>query len=139
MDDSILDAVARAVATGASRRRVLRLLAVGAVTGWLPGRAGAAPARQDCAAQGLTDCGGFCADLSIDAFNCGGCGIVCDGGVCEGGACPQVSLGCVAPLVECAGLCADLSADPFNCGGCGIVCDGGVCEGGVCPQISLGC
>ncbi|MDF3037762.1 MAG: Tryptophan synthase alpha chain [Thermomicrobiales bacterium] len=139
MDNANFDAVARAVAAGASRRQVLRLLAIGAVAGWLPGRARAAPARQDCAAQGLTDCGGFCADLSSDAFNCGGCGIVCDSGVCEGGACPQVSLGCVAPLVECGGLCADLSVDPFNCGGCGIVCDGGVCEGGVCPQISLGC
>jgi hypothetical protein len=137
VDNSNFDAVARAVAAGASRRQVLRLLAIGTVTSWLPGRTEAAPARQECEAAGLTDCGGVCADLSSDPFNCGGCGIACESGVCEGGGCPQVSLGCVSPLVECGGLCADLSSDPFNCGGCGIVCEG--CAGGTCPQVSLGC
>ena len=77
MDNSNFDAVARAVAAGASRRQVLRLLAIGAVTAWLPGRAGAAPARQACAAAGLTDCGGGCVNLGSDPFNCGGCGIAC--------------------------------------------------------------
>ena len=72
MDNSNFDAVARAVAAGASRRQVLRLLAIGTVTAWLPGRAGAAPARQACAAAGLTDCGTGCVDLWSDAFNCGG-------------------------------------------------------------------
>src|SRR5215217_8898486 len=98
------------------------------VTALLPGRAGAALARQGCA-EGFADCDGTgnCVPLFDNPSNCGGCGIVCDG--CVGSTCPQVSLGCVSPLVECAGLCADVSSDPFNCGGCGIVCEGGVCEG----------
>ena len=135
MDNSTFDAVARAVAAGSSRRQVLRLLAIGTVTAWLPGRAGAA-ARQDCAAAGLTDCAGVCTDLSSDLFNCGGCGIVCEG--CAAGASPQVDIGCVAPFVDCGGGgCVDLSSDPNNCGGCGVVCQG--CAGGACPQVSLGC
>src|SRR5215217_5441850 len=103
VDNSTFDAVARAVATGSSRRQVLRLLAIGTVTAWLPGRAGAAPARQDCAGMGLTDCGGVCVDVSSDPFNCGGCGIACEGGVCEGGGCPQVDIGCVLPTIDCGG------------------------------------
>src|SRR3954469_3599062 len=97
VDHSIIDAVARAVAAGASRRQVLRLLAIGTVTAWLPGRAGAAPARQDCAGMGLTDCGGVCVDISSDPFNCGGCGLACESGVCEGEGCSplQVNIGCV--------------------------------------------
>jgi hypothetical protein len=139
VDHSIIDAVARAVAAGASRRQVLRLLAIGTVTGWLPRRAGAAPARQDCAAAGLTDCGGLCAAISVDPFNCGGCGIACESGVCQGGACSPVavSTGCVSPLVDCGGLCADLSSDPSNCGGCGVVCDSGVCEGSACSSVPV--
>ena len=132
------DAVARAVAAGASRRQVLRLLAIGTVTAWLPGRAGAAPARQDCAGMGLTDCGGVCVDISSDPFNCGGCGLACESGVCEGGGCSplQVNIGCVSPLVDCGGGgCVDLSSDPFNCGGCGVVCEG--CAGGDLPLRSV--
>jgi hypothetical protein len=47
----------------------------------------AQPAAVDCAAQGLTDCGGFCVNLTTDPLNCGACGTVCDTGVCTGGAC----------------------------------------------------
>jgi hypothetical protein len=42
----------------------------------------------DCAGQGLTDCGGFCADLSSDPNNCGSCGVGCgEGTTCQDGAC----------------------------------------------------
>ena len=34
----------------------------------------------DCAGQGLTDCGGFCTDLTSDPVNCGNCGIACSPG-----------------------------------------------------------
>jgi hypothetical protein len=47
-----------------------------------------APLIEDCAAQGLTDCGGACIDIFSDSFNCGGCGIIClDGQACSSGAC----------------------------------------------------
>src|SRR5215217_1616017 len=131
VDNSTFDAVARAVAAGASRRQVLRLLAIGTVTAWLPGRARAA--AQACVAAGLTDCGTGCVDLWSDPFNCGGCDIACPSGVCEGGTCfpAQVDIGCVLPTVDCgSGRCVDLRSDPFNCGGCGIACESGVCEGG---------
>jgi murein DD-endopeptidase MepM/ murein hydrolase activator NlpD len=144
VDNANFDAVARAVAAGASRRQVLRLLAIGAVAGWLPGRAGAAPARQACEAAGLTDCGTGCVDLWSDAFNCGACGIACPSGVCEGGTCfpVQVDIGCVLPTVDCGGGgCIDISSDPNNCGGCGIPCPSGVCERGTCSsaQVDIGC
>ena len=113
------------------------------MTAWLPGRAGAAPARQACAAAGLTDCGTGCVDLWSDPFNCGGCGIACESGVCEGGTCfaVNVDIGCVLPTVDCGFGCVDLWSDPFNCGGCGIACESGVCEGGTCFAVSvdIGC
>ncbi|MBL8128272.1 MAG: hypothetical protein JNM64_11585 [Chloroflexia bacterium] len=48
----------------------------------------APPLIEDCAAQGLTDCGGACIDIFSDPFNCGGCGLIClDGQTCSGGTC----------------------------------------------------
>jgi hypothetical protein len=40
----------------------------------------------DCAARGLTDCGGVCVDLLTDDVNCGACGNRCDqlAGYCLG-------------------------------------------------------
>jgi len=139
VDDHTFDAVARTVASGRSRRQALRLLAAGALTAWLPGRALAAPARQgtECEA-GLTNCSGVCIDVATDPSNCGGCGIVCDSGVCDAGGCVvNVTAGCAAGLTDCTGNldCVDLSSDPFNCGGCGTVCDSGVCEAGTCSQV----
>ncbi|MFN8663437.1 MAG: hypothetical protein U0075_16220, partial [Thermomicrobiales bacterium] len=47
-----------------------------------------APPPPDCVDLGLTDCGGVCADLNNDSFNCGACGIVCgEGTSCAGGFC----------------------------------------------------
>jgi hypothetical protein len=141
VDDFTFDAVARAVATGASRRQALRLLAAGALTAWLPRRTWAAPARQgtECEA-GLTFCegSGACSDLGSDPANCGACGTVCDSGVCDAGGClVNVTAGCAEGLTDCTGnlTCVDLSSDPFNCGGCGTVCASGVCEAGFCVQV----
>jgi hypothetical protein len=138
VDDFSFDAVARAVATGASRRQALRLLAAGALTAWLPRRTWAAPARQgtECEA-GLTFCegSGACTDVGSDPANCGACGAVCDSGVCDAGSCVvNVTAGCAEGLTDCSGNldCVDLFADPFNCGECGVVCDSGVCEAGSC-------
>jgi hypothetical protein len=79
---------------------------------------------------GLTDCGGYCADLRNDPYNCGGCGRACSGGeVCDNGAC-----GCPSGLTDCGGACVDLASDPNNCGGCGNVCSDPTphCAGGTC-------
>ena len=34
-----------------------------------------------------TDCSGQCVDTDTDANNCGGCGTLCDSGICGGGSC----------------------------------------------------
>ena len=138
MDDFTFDAVARAIAAGASRRQALRLVAAGALAAWLPGRASAAPARQGCDA-GLTDCtgAGTCTSLADDPSNCGACGNVCASGVCAGGTCTQV--GCAEGLTDCTGggICTSLFVDANNCGACGTVCPSGVCDAGVC--VAAGC
>ena len=138
MDDRHFDAVARTLASGRSRRQALRLLAAGALAAWLPRGAVAALALQECEA-GLTYCegSGTCTDLFSDPFNCGGCGVVCESGVCEAGACIQV--GCPAGSVDCdgTGICTSLLDDPNHCGNCGTVCASGVCDGGFCAP--LGC
>ena len=83
--------------------------------------------------------------FTVDARNCGGCGMVCPQGlVCSNGACtcPQCSLpnaksscvnlmcvlvSCLPGYVDCNnvqkdGCEVDTSGDPANCGGCGNVC-----------------
>jgi hypothetical protein len=138
VDDFTFDAVARAIAAGASRRQALRLVAAGALAAWLSGRASAAPARQGCDA-GLTDCtgAGTCTSLADDPSNCGACGNVCASGVCAGGTCTQV--GCAEGLTDCTGggICTSLLVDANNCGACGTVCPSGVCDAGVC--VAAGC
>jgi hypothetical protein len=161
VDDFTFDAVARAVAAGASRRRAIRLLAAGVLTAWLPGRVLAAPARQDdacepgltycpgadgafvcvvgdCVCGDLIFCNGVCVDVSTDPSNCGGCGVVCDSGVCDAGGCVvNATAVCAEGLTDCTGAldCVDLSSDSLNCGACGTVCDSRVCEAGSCVQV----
>ena len=85
-----------------------------------------------CAAQGLTDCGGFCTNLFNDHNNCGACGNSCPlGGYCQGGACQG---GCIAygsPCVYGVNEC------------CRGACLNGVCQcsppGDVCSTDSICC
>jgi hypothetical protein len=102
---------------------------------------GAAPPSDvsliDCAAQGQVDCGGFCTDVAVDAFNCGVCGNPCPlGGFCEGGVCKGTV--CLGSETDCGGYCADLLNDPANCGFCHNFCDSGTCSGGGCAPICFG-
>ncbi len=78
-----------------------------------------------------TPCYGACVDLGSDRGNCGGCGVVCEGGR----HCFQGSCACDAACVTPNGQCANLASDAQNCGYCGNVCPGGtVCSGGACVE-----
>jgi hypothetical protein len=60
---------------------------------------------QLCAAQGLTNCGGVCANLSADPYNCGTCGRGCAAGdACADGV-------CLAPAPSSDQVCAAPGAD----------------------------
>jgi hypothetical protein len=64
----------------------------------------------------LTLCSGECRDLTTDANNCGGCGVVCS-----------------APNTCCGGLCVALQSDNGHCGGCDRTCaPAQQCQGGIC-------
>jgi hypothetical protein len=89
-------------------------------------------------AVGMTNCGGFCTDLSIDHGNCGACGNRCSqlgpDYNCHSGTCTQY---CGFWLTSCNGVCVDMLNDSRNCGICGKHClhpDGGftTCVNGIC-------
>ena len=80
---------------------------------------------------GSGSCAGVCTTLGTEE-NCGGCGHVCELGVCQSGACA-----CPGSQRECGGACIDTQSDPTNCGGCDVTCegvDGGapICRDGSC-------
>jgi hypothetical protein len=152
VDAPRLDALARAVSSGASRRQTLRWLAAGAFAGLLPWPARAALAAQaDGCEPGLTRCGlsaeaSYCTDLTNDYSNCGACGIECPYSdpnglryVCIGGTCLEA--GCAIGLSYCTdiGACVDLGYDANNCGACGNACASGVCQAGVCAEEDTMC
>lgn len=78
----------------------------------------------------------YCADLTRDANNCGGCGTVCPvGQQCSGSACSCPAARPDACGTEATALCTDFDTDPLNCGGCGTICDPGqMCTAGTCAQ-----
>ena len=94
----------------------------------------------------MSPCGGavappYCADLTTDPRNCGGCNIMCAADqICSSGRCvvnmPPPS--CVAPQSTCftpdgKPYCADLKVDRGNCGGCGRACPATYfCNQGTC-------
>jgi hypothetical protein len=165
MDARTFDRLTTAAARRPTRRAALRLLAGSLVAGLLARRGASSadaaqidmidPTSSDllCAVQGLADCGGFCADVSADPYNCGACGRVCAAGdTCSGGACVagavsdivlnDVSICAVQGLTECGGFCTNTLNDSHNCGICGnscplgAYCEGGVCLGGPCPGLT---
>jgi hypothetical protein len=144
MDDDRFDGLAKALARGMPRRRVLQglastlagVLALGGVT--------AVEAKGPCRAP-KTRCGkgkhAICVDLQSDPNNCNGCGQVCPGPTsgsgsttCSGGNC---GIRCSGSSTLCGTDCVDLQTDPKHCGRCGNDCwtchsCGGECCAGVC-------
>jgi hypothetical protein len=82
-------------------------------------------------------CGGDCADISTDSYNCGGCGLACPGGTtCVAGRC---GTGCATGAVDCNGTCYDPLTAAAACGGCGKACgDGQYCRFGNCVAEMCG-
>ena len=98
-------------------------------------------ACRDGCRDGETCCGEFCANLSSDASNCGGCGNVCGpfahatagcaSARCNIAACDSGFADCNASPMD--GCETDLSSSPTSCGMCGRACGAGeTCSGGVC-------
>ena len=85
--------------------------------------------------SGLTDCSGFCRDLSVDVGNCGTCGVTCPANsACKDGRCI-----CKESLTDCNGVCMDLNSNAKNCGVCGSACPTGqVCTKGQCGVSCTG-
>ena len=111
MNGPDVERIARALATGALRRRVVGLLGAGLVAP-LIGRA------QPVAA--CTEVGGTCAEN----------GDCCAGARCRNGRCR-----CRSGREECAGQCVALAADDANCGACGVACGGSMqCAEGYCVE-----
>ena len=125
MDDQRFDEVARGLATGISRRTLLRLFGVGGA-GFLGSGGALARLRSDVVAAPPPDAcqtqlGGHC----TTAIPC--CHGICD----DDGRC-----GCLPGKVPCDGACVApvaFESDAANCGACGKVCDGR-CVGGSCEQ-----
>jgi hypothetical protein len=70
--------------------------------------------------QGLTNCSGSCADLTMDSAHCGDCATKCTSPqTCVASKCMLV---CAPPTVACGTMCVDTRFDPDNCAMCGKVC-----------------
>jgi hypothetical protein len=92
--------------------------------------------NNNCSERGLRCCDGTCVDVTNDANNCGGCGVVCSGSTpfCVAGRCTADGSECAPGLTKCGNTCVDLGYDPQNCGACGNVCAESTpyCSGGSC-------
>jgi hypothetical protein len=114
MDAHRFDSITRALATGTSRRAVLRRLGTG-LTGAVAATLGTKAANaakgggggkpQGRCLEGFTNCRGTCVDIQTNAEHCGACNTVCSG----------------AASTCCGGTCTELGT-MSNCGGCGDIC-----------------
>ncbi len=89
MESRRFDAIARALASGVSRRQLLKAALAGAAASLLPSRAGHLIGAQSpvCALDEIL-CSERCVDNQIDVRNCGVCGEVCaPGRQCVDGLC----------------------------------------------------
>jgi|GEM_PF-3140795 len=88
--------------------------------------------------DGLTNCGGFCVNLSSNHENCGSCGNACpEIQVCNNGECKYE---CPPGKVACSGVCTDVKTDILNCGNCAVKCSAGLhakpeCVNGTCQVV----
>jgi hypothetical protein len=111
-------------------------------------------AKGNTCRQGLSDCSGFCRDLTSDIGNCGACGKTCpsnsackdrqcsckDGYVASlDGTCHPVQTTAVPGCENqpgtklCGSQCVDTDKDPGHCGSCSIQCASGQnCVNGQC-------
>ncbi len=99
-----------------------------------------------CEDSHQTFCDSECVSYLDDEFNCGACGIVCEGSkTCCNGECVDTGYdqrhcgACFQPagheLSCCAGKGADIFSDPYNCGGCGSACEEGQsCASATCED-----
>jgi len=129
MDEVRFDAIARSLATGLPRRRLLAGITAGLLSSPLGNRPRAAGAgackkpgrpcdkNQDCCdgadckggeckcKADRDECAGTCFKLDTDEERCGSCNNACR-----------------AAETCCAGGCVETQVDPDNCGGCGDRC-----------------
>jgi hypothetical protein len=81
-----------------------------------------------------------CTDTAYDQYNCGGCGVWCDG-YCVWGECQPATYTCAdIGLDDCLAYCTDTGTDELNCGGCGNECPyGAFCAGSQCYTEAIVC
>lgn len=140
MADHRFDTLARMLATGASRRRTLRLLTGGIAGATLLRHALGAPSAK---AQDLPLPQPACAQ---DSDCVRGDSDPCVGTRCVGGACSVFTVDCIGAHVCCGNgqCCADPGAvgcaSDADCAGSGAdSCTGARCEGGICAPFSVLC
>lgn len=147
MTERRIDEIARALASGFPRRRLLRGVVAGLGIPLLGGPLAAEPARAACkkvgrrcdrnndccdhaactndectCRTGFRDCNGECVDLDKDEQHCGRC-----------------DKQCRRAETCCDGECADVQTDADHCGGCGRRCARSEsCVAGVCTTAD-GC
>jgi hypothetical protein len=127
---SLVDTTAQTIVASVAHFSIWGLSPMGQDAG--PSDGGDAGTDAGCPTEceaGLACCGASCTDTTIDAKNCGGCGVAC----LDGESCLQSV--CVCPIGHrvCGKECINTDTDPENCGACSNACTGGqICNTGMC-------